>query len=62
MDKSKFKIDDIVRLNPIKIDVKILEVVLKNNKFFYKVDWTPYGYNKILNTVPLAESAMTYAT
>lgn len=56
--KSKFSVGDIVLLKHVQIKVKILEVVLRKNNFFYKLDWTPYGYNQILNTVHIAESAV----
>jgi hypothetical protein len=55
----KFKPDEIVMLKLKERDpmgIRILERV--EGKPFYRLDWESCGFNKILNTVAISESAL----
>jgi|688.fasta_scaffold1017779_3 hypothetical protein len=55
----KFKPDDIVMLKLKErgpMEIRILERV--EGKPFYRLDWGSCGFNKILNTVAISESAL----
>ncbi len=54
----KFSTNELVVLKIGKrtIETKILEKI--EGKLFYKVDWESCGYDKILNTVAISETAI----
>jgi hypothetical protein len=58
MNNHKFSVDELVvlKVGQRTIKTKILEKI--EGKLFYKVDWESCGYNKILNTVSISETAI----
>jgi hypothetical protein len=54
----KFSINELVVLKIGKrtMETKILEKI--EGKLFYKVDWESCGYDKVLNTVAISETAI----
>ena len=54
----KFYVNELVVLKIGKrtFETKILEKI--EGKLFYKVDWESCGYDKILNTVSISETAI----
>lgn len=55
----KFNVGETVRLAAIKgreVYVKVIEKI--EGRPYYKVDWGGSGFNSVLNTVGIAESAM----
>ena len=54
----KFSVNDLVllKVGERTLKTRILEKI--EGKPFYKVDWECCGYNKILNTVSVSESAI----
>jgi len=56
----KFEVGETVLLVALKergpMEIKIIEKI--EGKPFYKLDWGGCGFNSILNTVGIAESAM----
>ena len=58
MNNHKFSVNELVILRIVQrtIKTKILEKI--EGKLFYKVDWESCGYNKILNTVSISETAI----
>jgi hypothetical protein len=59
----KFNVGETVKLVSIKsrdVYIKVIEKI--EGKPHYKLDWGSCGFNSILNTVSIAESAMKKAT
>jgi hypothetical protein len=60
----KFSVNELVvlKIGERTVETKILEKIKKaEGKLFYKVDWEICGYNKILNTVAISETAIEKA-
>jgi hypothetical protein len=58
--RHKYKPGDIVVLqigDRAPLHATVLECVLRQNKPYYKLDWTAGGYHELLNTVPIAEQS-----
>lgn len=62
MNDHKFSVNELVviKIGERIIETKILEKI--ENKLFYKVDWERCGYNKVLNTVAISETAIKKIT
>lgn len=54
----KFSVNELVilKIGERTVKTKILEKI--EGKLFYKVDWESCGYNKVLNTVAISETAI----
>jgi len=54
----KFSVNELVilKIGQRTVETKILEKI--EDKLFYKVDWEICGYDKVLNTVAISETAI----
>jgi hypothetical protein len=54
----KFSVNELVilKIGQRTVETKILEKI--EDKLFYKVDWERCGYDKVLNTVAISETAI----